>query len=223
MSVEFTATSRNEIYDTTTEMGLGPAITVALRARVDSTQTDAISRAVTLKSSGAFVTAISLYETAGNWAVQLRNSGNASILVSPTTPVTTTGFDSYVAVLHGATTYSTFINGSVKQDTVTIPNSLDFTGVTSFNDITIGGRAGANQDWDGFLADVAVWNAALTDDEALAYTNGLSPLAIRPQSLHVHWEGLTGTTNERMQNISLTYSTEPSLSNSDNPQLIFAE
>ena len=224
MSVEFTATSRNEIYDITTSMGLGPAITIALRARVDSTQTDTISRAITIDNSAGFDEVVSIYETGGDWARQFRQGGNnSSALISPTTAVATTGFDSLVLVVDGATTFSSYINGAIKDDTVTIPASIDFTGVTSFNRITIGGRAGANQDWDGFLADVAVWDTALTDDEALAFTNGLSPLAIRPQNLHVHWEGLTGTTNEKMQNITLTFGTEPSLSNSDNPPIIFPE
>jgi hypothetical protein len=228
MSVEFTAASRDEIYDTTTNMGLGPAITVALRAKVDVTQTDGISRAITITDSGSFRTCISLYEVGGNWARQFRvNDGaqknSSGLFGSGGLTCSTTSFDSVVVTLFGDTTFSIYANGTIYDDAATIPASVDFTGVTDFNDITIGGRAGANQDWDGFLADVAVWNAALSDDEALSYTNGLSPLAIRPQSLHVHHEGLTGTVNEKMQNISLTYSTEPSLSNSDNPQIIFPE
>ena len=225
MSVEFTAASDDEIYDTTTNMGLGPAITVAVRAKVDATQTDAISRAITIDNGAGFNEVVSLYETGGNWARQFRQGGGNSSggLGSGGIACSTTSFDSLALVVDGGTTFSSYANGAIKDDTATIPSSIDFTGVTSFNRIVIGGRAGASQDWDGFLADVAVWNAALTDDEALAYTNGLSPLAIRPQSLHVHWEGLTGTVNERLQNITLTFGTEPSLSNSDNPAILFAE
>ena len=226
MSVEFTAASDNEVFDNTTNAGLGPAITVGVRGRIDATQTDAISRAVTINSAG-FSQAISIYETStgSQWYMQARNGGinRSQSMFSPTEYIAQTGFDSVAVVLYGGTTFSTYINGSIGRSVETFANSLDMTGATSLDIVTIGGRKGSAQDWDGFLADVAVWNAALTDDEAVAYTSGLSPQAIRPQSLRVHWEGLSGTVNEKMQSITLTYDNAPTLNNSDNPQIIFAE
>lgn len=40
---------------------------------------------------------------------------------------------------------------------------------------------------DGLAAEVAIWSAALTDDEVLQLGRGMSPLLIRPESLFSYW------------------------------------
>ncbi len=41
--------------------------------------------------------------------------------------------------------------------------------------------------WDGELADVAVWNVALSGEEVASLANGFSPLLVRPDGLAAYW------------------------------------
>ena len=40
---------------------------------------------------------------------------------------------------------------------------------------------------NGRLAEIAIWNAALTDDEVLSLSKGVSPLRVDPQNLVAYW------------------------------------
>lgn len=51
----------------------------------------------------------------------------------------------------------------------------------------IGRDVNGSQWWNGGLAELALWNAALTDDEAVSYHKGLSPLLIRPSLRRAYW------------------------------------
>lgn len=48
---------------------------------------------------------------------------------------------------------------------------------------TFGNRGDGARNWDGQLAEVAIWDVILTDDEFAALAKGVSPALIRPQSL----------------------------------------
>jgi hypothetical protein len=49
--------------------------------------------------------------------------------------------------------------------------------------IIVGNRSDDIRNWDGILAEFAVWDAVLSDGEGFALCKGYSPLLIRPQSL----------------------------------------
>jgi hypothetical protein len=51
---------------------------------------------------------------------------------------------------------------------------------TSWN---IGNRSTDDRNWDGALAELAIWNVMLSADEAAALAKGASPLMVRPQAL----------------------------------------
>lgn len=67
---------------------------------------------------------------------------------------------------------------------------------------------------DGLIAEVGLWNVALTDDEIASLAKGLSPLKVRPQNLVDYWPLYGNTTNEAgakgnvMTNSSTTHSNE---------------
>lgn len=76
----------------------------------------------------------------------------------------------------------TYLDGAVIAGTVvsvtpvgTIDNTL--------NTMQIGNFAAGTRNWDGVLADFAIWDAILTAAEAAALDRGCSPLMIRPASL----------------------------------------
>ena len=55
----------------------------------------------------------------------------------------------------------------------------------------------------GRIAEVAIWKAALTADEVLALSRGMSPELVRPQSL-VFYAPLLRDLNDRVNNLALT-------------------
>ena len=58
---------------------------------------------------------------------------------------------------------------------------------TTVNRTTIGQRANGldDQDLDGRIAEAAVWDAALSDDEIVSLAKGFNPTRVRPQNLQL--------------------------------------
>lgn len=82
-------------------------------------------------------------------------------------------------VFSAANSRSIYLNGGAK---VTNTVSRSFT----INRMIIGasqGVAGAGEFFNGSLAEVGIWTAALTDEEVLSLSRGCSPLLVRPQNL----------------------------------------
>jgi hypothetical protein len=50
----------------------------------------------------------------------------------------------------------------------------------------IGGRSGGGRFFNGLMAEVAMWNADLTDDEVTSLARGFKPSRVRPQSLQFY-------------------------------------
>lgn len=225
MSVEFTANPDTDIRDHTTNFGYSVPISIAYNCRIDPARPDTVSRVFTLQNSDFTQGAISVYaDSAGTYRIQGRSSGINSTPSTGTTAATT-GFDRCVVVLHDGTTYSFFVNGAIVLDSQTWTNSVDFTGAADLDRLCIGGRAGAAQDWQGLIANFAIWNTDLTDDDALAVSNGVSPITIQPSDLAIWWEGTHDVYFDRMQEATMVNNaaTSPTLNLSDNPQMIFPE
>jgi hypothetical protein len=83
------------------------------------------------------------------------------------------------AVYSSPTSYSAFLNGKGK---ATGSTSRTPSGI---NNATIGlqKQASSGTPFNGSLAEVAVWNAALTDQEIAVLATGMPASAVRPQSL----------------------------------------
>jgi hypothetical protein len=77
-----------------------------------------------------------------------------------------------------------YLNGANKgtDSTAITTGTLD----TGFVGVGSGGSAYA-QFWPGSIAEAAVWNAALSDQEVAALAAGLNPRRIRPASLVAYW------------------------------------
>ena len=108
---------------------------------------------------------------------------------------TTTGIASIntwnhvAAVFASNSSRSPYLNGGSK-DTSTVAQNT----VTS-DKIFIGQGLGSGYT-SGRIADVAIWNAALTDTEIAILALGYSPLTIRPQSLVSYWPLIGRTSPE---------------------------
>ncbi len=71
----------------------------------------------------------------------------------------------------------------------------------------------------GMIAEVAIWDVALSADEVLALGRGASPLTIHPQNLVCYWPLIQGNDNDFVGGFNLTAVNTPSIS--DQPPGIF--
>ncbi len=115
--------------------------------------------------------------------------------------LSTTGF-STAAWQHGCAVFASnasravYLNGANKGTNTGNSGS----GGAAPNQTSIGklqGSFGSFQRFDGAIAELAVWNAALTDEEAAALAKGVSPLLIRPASLVFYAPLLAGASPEQ--------------------------
>lgn len=122
------------------------------------------------------------------------NASTSGEAFSTAGPATNTWFHA-AAVFTSATSRASFLNGGNKgTDTTNItPASLDRTSI-GLRDNVSGDQAFASGG-TGYIADVAIWNVALTDAEVLSLSKGFSPLKVRPSGL-VFYCPLLGITPE---------------------------
>lgn len=81
----------------------------------------------------------------------------------------------------GASALAVFLNGS-KTTGSSNRSMQNLSGNLFFGTWAVGGNA-----FDGKLAEVAIWDAALSDDEIASLAKGFSALLVRPQSLQGYW------------------------------------
>lgn len=87
------------------------------------------------------------------------------------------------AVLASTTDRRVFLDGAGKG---TSTDSNTPTGLDRFSIGRFGGLASGSF-MDGRIAEAAMWDVALTDDEVASLSKGFSPRMIRPQSIVAYW------------------------------------
>jgi hypothetical protein len=109
--------------------------------------------------------------------------GGAVVIASTTTGFSANTWHHACAIGRNATDRSVFIDGGSEgtnaQDKT--PANLDRTSI---------GRTGDSTPtfyMSGRIAEAAVWNVDLTDDEVVSLAGGVSPLRVRPESLVAYW------------------------------------
>jgi hypothetical protein len=100
-----------------------------------------------------------------------------------TTAYTANVWNHACAVGTSATSRAVYLNGGSKGTSVTSATA------TGLNVTTIGRRSTSapGQYLNGRMAECAVWNAALNDQEAAALAAGVRPIDVRPLSLVGYW------------------------------------
>lgn len=227
MSVDFDASGSNqEILDLTQGFSIAAStMTIACRFKVDSTQTDTVNTILMLEDSVSnFTNACRVQiNSSGNLVFQWRTtaSNNGSSMPSQV-PCAADVWHSWILKFVSDTQFSAWTDGTSDRFNFTMPPSGDVSTFTAA-EIMIGGRDGAAQDLDGFVADVAVWDGRLSDDQCIAYSNGASPLMLNPNDLAIYWPGRSSTTVDSMQTAVFSESGTPTLTLDDNPPTIFPE
>lgn len=86
----------------------------------------------------------------------------------------------FTAVCVSTTSRFIFLNGGEKITNTVSRNPIGLNNITLGAQITSNTRSAFFQ---GRIAEVGIWNAALTDDEVLSLSKGFAPYLVRPSSL----------------------------------------
>jgi hypothetical protein len=171
----------------------------------------ALSTASNLTSYGIVM------RTAGTARARQSNQSGIAMAATTSTSITSTGVWVHVAgVFASAIDRAVYLNGGGKGTNTTDPGGSS----TALNTTSFGARAVNNtfdQFVNGYLKDLAVWNAALTDNEVAALSNGVSPLHVRSNAL-VEYIPIVGRGNMEMGEIQHTpFVVRGSLGSTDSP------
>jgi hypothetical protein len=86
-------------------------------------------------------------------------------------------------------THACFVEASSNSRTIyrdggnSVTNTSNLPFASGLNRLYIGTFSGSNLNFDGLIAEVGIWNAALTDDEIASLARGMTCDKVRPQSL----------------------------------------
>lgn len=102
-----------------------------------------------------------------------------------------------------------WVNGSKSSESTVSrnPNAFDTIRIAAY--ATGGGFTG--KEFDGRIAEVGVWNVALTDDEVGMLYAGFSPLFVRPQSLVFYLPLIRDNDNDLVGGINLSATNTPTI------------
>lgn len=85
------------------------------------------------------------------------------------------------------------------------PDGADRVSIGRFGDSSPG------SEWDGYIAEAAIWNVALTVSEVGILAKGFSPLFVRPQSLVAYWPLIRDENQDRVGGYDLTAFNAPTI------------
>lgn len=103
---------------------------------------------------------------------------------------------------------SMFIDGGSKGTNAVsrTPAGIDKSVIGSWE-----GSAGKFDYMDGRVAEVGVWNAALSDAEVAVLAAGFSPLFVKPENLVAYWPLIRDTDDDVVGGYNLTANNTPSI------------
>lgn len=176
MAASFSSASSQYLTTSSTPVSSAP-FTISVIASVDSA---AAARTFCTIESGNSNVLYQLYTSSRRLGFYAQGvSGNGTCLI--TTPLVSAGsYFHACAVVTSASNRTLYLNG-----TTTATNTTNI-GVTAVNRINIGTRyydGSLASFQNGQIADVGIWNAALTTAEIASLANGMTCDKIRPQNL----------------------------------------
>jgi hypothetical protein len=140
----------------------------------------------------------------GDYVAARSYGGGSSRMATTSGGATINVWHHACAVFASDVSRSVYIDGGSKG---TDTNSSSPLGVDNIGIGSIYYWTGSSNDFSspmsGRIAEAAVWNAALTDDEVAVLAAGFSPLFVRPQSL-VFYVPLVRTVLDRVDNVGFT-------------------
>lgn len=175
MSFEFISASSSYIESTSTPV-TGVPFTMAcwFHSNVAS-QGNVIMYMGNSASSHRFVLEIS-----GTVIRFLVATGGAPTIINFTSGLAANTWYHFTAVCVSTTSRFIFLDGGDKKTNTVSRNPIGLNNITLGAQITSNTRSAF---FHGRIAEVGIWNAALTDDEVLSLSKGFAPYLVRPSNL----------------------------------------
>jgi hypothetical protein len=127
-------------------------------------------------------------------AIRDQSSGYDNSYISPYD----TGWNHCVGVFASTTSLTAYLNG------VAGTEKTDVTSASGMNELRMGQYAGSwSRPLDGLLAEVGIWNVALTAGEISQLADGYTALSVRPESLESYYP-MVRDYNDVMGNNTIT-------------------
>ncbi len=179
----------------------GVALTIACWFNPDSDAANAILVDIVNKSEGDRYFMLGAFGAEAGDPVQAEARQASSGVARSSTGYTVGTWHHAAGVFTSATSRAAYIDGGSKATNSTniTPVGLDRTSIGRL------GRATPAGYFDGQIAEVGIWNVALTDAEITVLAAGFSPLFVRPESL-VLYAPLVRETNDIVGAIGLANS-----------------
>lgn len=181
MAYNFTAASSQSMITRSCPV-LGEPITIAcwFNRKTNATQ----HRLVTVdRGLGSVGTSLHTLVT-GAGSLAINANSNDGISFAATTTSTTYALNTWnhgCAVFAAANSRSVYLNGGGKTTNTTLRNVTGLANITIGAGISAGGALG--QFSDALIAEVGIWNIALTDIEIVSLARGMTCNKIKPQNL----------------------------------------
>ena len=188
MARDFTVAS-SQYLGTETEPVTGVPVTVSLWFNADTNGSEWTLLLIENNVTSQYFYLGAQASGAGSNIVFLTADGSGSAFAETSTGYSTGVWNHACGVSGAANSRAAYLNGGGKGTNTT---SRTPSGLTRMR---VGGF-GSSPDMDGKIAEVAVWNVALTDDEVLMLSLGFSPLLIRPGNLISYWPIIGRTSPE---------------------------
>jgi len=115
---------------------------------------------------------------------------------------------------HACGVCSTATNRTIYLDGGNNINNTNSATPATLSDTMVGAGAAASailQPMDGYLAEAAIWNVALTADEVAILATGISPLAVRPGSIIFYVPLVRDNDEDIIGGLSLTAYNSPTI------------
>ncbi len=150
--------------------------------------------------------------SAGATSIRLRVRGSDNLVYAVTTDFSANSFSAVTSTTytpntwqHGCAVFAATNDRRVYLDGGNKGTNADGVTPTNLDVTAIGRRGGSSPDEyaDGLIAEVAVWNIALTDDEVAILAKGYSPLFVHPQNIIAYWPLIRGL-NDKVGGFNMT-------------------
>lgn len=180
----------------------GQPLTIAFWFYVDATGLD--QGAVSVFNSGSAANRHNIYIDTVQ-AVRAQSRDGVSNVSAPSSASASINTWAHAAGVWSAdNARAAFLNGGNKgtNSTTVTPTGINSVSVGSF---TTGGS------FSGRIAELGIWNAALTDEEIAILADGVSPLFVRPQNLKMYFPLIRDEDKSKVGDVSLTAFNTPSV------------
>jgi hypothetical protein len=126
---------------------------------------------------------LQLINDGGNYEVWARTANGTWCQAQTTTTFILSTWNHACGVFAAANDRRVFLNGGGKgtDSTSRTTSGYDRTCIGALM------RASSGNYMSGYIAEAAIWNAALTDEEVAVLAEFVSPLSVRPQNLIAYW------------------------------------